>query len=137
MQSDPKREEPAVETITYQRRKEPGQREAKLQALPVEVIEYHLPAEEQVCPCCTGLLHTKSTEVHQELKVIPAEVKVVKHVRHIYTCRKCEREAIGTPGSERFWVRVHSGTLGLVFAQNVNTGTFDCVLIWDLETKSP
>lgn len=96
-EADPKREEPTVETITYQRRKEPGQREAKLQDLPVETIEYHLPAEEQVCPCCNGPLHAMSTEVRQELKVIPAEVKVVKHVRHVYSCRQCEREATETP----------------------------------------
>jgi transposase len=47
MEADPKWEEPTVETITYRRRKVPGQREAKLQDLPVETIEYHLPAEEQ------------------------------------------------------------------------------------------
>lgn len=97
LEADPKREEPTVETITYQRRKEPGQRETKLQNLPVETIEYHLPTEEQVCPCCSGPLHAMSTEVRQELKVIPAEVKVVKHVRHVYTCRQCEQEATETP----------------------------------------
>jgi transposase len=97
MEADPKREEPTVETVTYQRRKAPGQREAKLQDLPVEIIEYQLPAEEQVCPCCNGPLHAMSTEVRQELKVIPAEVKVVKHIRHVYSCRHCEQEATETP----------------------------------------
>ena len=97
MEADPKREEPTVETITYQRRKTAGQREAKLQDLPVEIIEYHLPAEEQVCPCCNGPLHAMSTEVRQELKVIPAEVKVVKHIRHVYSCRHCEQTATETP----------------------------------------
>jgi transposase len=97
MEADPKREEPTVETITYQRRKTPGHREAKLQDLPVEIIEYHLPAEEQVCPCCNGPLHAMSTEVRQELKVIPAEVKVVKHIRHVYSCRHCEQTATETP----------------------------------------
>jgi hypothetical protein len=38
-----------------------------------------------------------STEVRQELKVIPAQVKVVKHVRYVYFCRRCEREEITTP----------------------------------------
>jgi transposase len=95
--ADPKQAEPTVETITYQRRKERGQREAKLRDLPVETVEYQLPAEERVCPCCNGSLHTMSTEVRQELKIIPAEVKVVKHVRHVYSCRQCEREATETP----------------------------------------
>lgn len=34
--------------------------------------EYRLSPEEQVCPNCGGPLHEMSTEVRQELKVIPA-----------------------------------------------------------------
>ena len=68
-----------------------------LKDLPVETIEYRLPPEEQVCPNCGGPLHEMSTEVRQELKVIPAQVKIVKHVRYIYSCRRCEREDISTP----------------------------------------
>lgn len=89
--------EPAVETITYQRRKQCGHREAVLEDLPVETVEYRLPAEEQVCSCCGGPLHEMSTEVRQELQVIPAQVKVVRHVRYVYACRRCEREELTTP----------------------------------------
>lgn len=95
--ADLKQAEPTVETITYQRRKQRGAREAKLADLPVETIEYQLPEAEQVCPCCNGPLHGMSTEVRQELKIIPAEVKVVKHVRHVYSCRHCERVGTETP----------------------------------------
>ncbi|EIJ81809.1 transposase IS66 [Bacillus methanolicus PB1] len=90
-------EEPASETITYRRRKKRGQRETMLEDLPTETVEYRLSAEEQVCSCCGGSLHEMSTEVRQEIKVIPAEVKVVKHVRYVYACRRCEREEIHTP----------------------------------------
>jgi transposase len=38
-----------------------------------------------------------STEVRKELKVIPAQVKVVEHVQHVYSCRHCERNEIETP----------------------------------------
>jgi transposase len=96
-EADPVQEEPTMETVTYQRKKQRGQREAMIEDLPVETIEYHLPDEEQVCPCCNGALHAMSTEIRQELKIIPAEVKVVKHVRHVYSCRQCEREALETP----------------------------------------
>jgi transposase len=89
--------EPTVETITYRRRKKRGQRQLMLENLPVETIEYRLSEEEQVCSCCSGKLHEMSTEIRQELKYIPAEVKVVKHVRHVYSCRTCEQEAIETP----------------------------------------
>ncbi|HEO8418060.1 TPA: IS66 family transposase [Yersinia enterocolitica] len=89
--------EPTVETITYRRKKKRGQRQLMLENLPVETIDYRLSDEEQVCSCCGGNLHEMSTEVRQELKYIPAEVKVVKHVRHVYSCRHCEQEAIEMP----------------------------------------
>jgi len=96
-EAEPELAEPTVETITYKRRKQEGHREAMLKDLPVETIEYRLPPEEQVCPNCGGPLHEMSTEVRQELKVIPAQVKIVKHVRYVYSCRRCEREDTSTP----------------------------------------
>jgi len=89
--------EPTIEQITYTRRKRQGQRQEQLEDLPVEVIEYHLPEEEQVCSCCGETLHEMSTEVRQELKMIPPQLKVVKHLRHVYACRRCEREDTKTP----------------------------------------
>ena len=89
--------EPTIEEITYRRRKKQGKREEKLENLPVETIEYRLSDEERVCSCCGGELHEMSTEVRQELKIIPAEVSVVKHVRHVYACRRRERENVKTP----------------------------------------
>jgi transposase len=65
-----------------------------LENLPVETIEYRLPPEEQVCSCCGGEMHEMGTEIRQELKHIPAEVKVVKHVRYKYSCSPCEHNEI-------------------------------------------
>lgn len=66
--------EPTLESIRYQRRRKTrGHREAMLENLPVETVEYRLPDEEQVCSCCGGTLHEMSTEVRQELVYIPAE----------------------------------------------------------------
>src|SRR5690625_717377 len=93
-----KAEEPQQETITYTRRKRRGQREAMLDNLPVdETIEYKLPEEEQVCHQCEGPLHEMSTQTRRELKFIPAQVKVVQHVRYVYACRACERDETSTP----------------------------------------
>ncbi|MDD4016166.1 MAG: IS66 family transposase zinc-finger binding domain-containing protein, partial [Petrimonas sp.] len=90
--ADPKTKEPDIETITYERKKkQPGQKADKLKDLPVEVIEYRLLEHEQVCPCCQGTLHEMSTQIRQEIKVIPAQVKVVQHVQYIYACRQCEK----------------------------------------------
>lgn len=96
-EANPELPEPTVETITYRRRKKRGQRQLMLENLPVETIEHRLSEDEQVCSCCGGNLHEMSTEVRQELKYIPAEVKVVKHVRYVYSCRHCEQEEIETP----------------------------------------
>nr|WP_301281721.1 IS66 family transposase [Virgibacillus proomii] len=95
--SDSTHEEPTVETITYKRKKQKGQRGQQLENLPTETIEYRLPAEEQVYSCCAGGLHEMSTQVRKELKVIPAQVKVVEHVQHVYSCRHCEQHEIKTP----------------------------------------
>ena len=61
--------------------------------LPTERIEYTLPVEEQICPCCNGPLHAMSTECREELEFIPARIKRIEHVRHVYGCRECERSA--------------------------------------------
>jgi len=95
-EADPSKAEPSVETITYKRKKQNGRREAMLENLPTETIEYHLPKEEQVCSCGHEL-HAMSTEVRRELKIIPAQVKVVEHKRLVYSCRRCEQEEIHTP----------------------------------------
>lgn len=95
--ADPAMEEPTVETMTYRRKKQHGQRKRMLENLPTETIEYRLSDEEQVCSCCGGAMHEMSTEVRKELKVIPAQVKVVEHVRHVYSCRHCERHELNTP----------------------------------------
>lgn len=97
VEADPQVEEPTVETITYKRKKAQGQREMKLENLPTETVEYRLLEEEQVCSCCDGTLHEMSTEVRRELKVIPAEVKVIEHVRFVYACRNCEKNELETP----------------------------------------
>lgn len=94
---DEKVEEPTLESITYQRKKYVGQRDAKLENLPTETIHYRLPEEEQVCLCCGETVHEMSTETRRELKIVPAQVTVVEHVQHIYSCRQCEREGIETP----------------------------------------
>ncbi|WP_206923042.1 IS66 family transposase [Alicyclobacillus suci] len=98
VESEPTLEEPTMETITYKRKKKrPGQREELLKDLPVERMEYHLPEEEQVCSCCGGAMHEMSSETRTEIKIIPAQMKVVEHVQYIYACRHCEKHEIETP----------------------------------------
>ena len=97
MESKPEAPEPIFEEIIYKRRKTQGQREDMYKDLPVEIIEYRLPEEEQVCDCCNGKLHEMSQEVRRELKIVPAQVSVIEHVRLVYSCRNCEQNEIKTP----------------------------------------
>jgi len=96
-EADSKIPEPTVEEITYKRKKQVGKREADLKKLPVEVIEYRLTDEELICDQCGNILHEMTTEIRQELKIIPAKVVVVKHIKYVYSCRDCEQNEIKTP----------------------------------------
>ena len=89
--AEPSREEPELEEVTYQRRKRAGKREADLSSLPTEVVEHDIPEEERICPDCGGELHRMGQDIRRELKVIPAQIKVVEHRRSVYSCRACEK----------------------------------------------
>jgi transposase len=93
----PEAPEPVSQTLTYTRKKFTGQRELNLAGLPVEEIVYDLPENEQVCPQCQGHLHALGADERTELKIVPAQVSVVKHRRLKYTCRHCQQHDIKTP----------------------------------------
>jgi transposase len=97
MEAKPELPEPTMETITYKRKKQKGQREEMLKDLPVEIIEYRLPEDQQNCPQCDGPMHEMGFDERQELKFIPAQVKVIKHRHCKYGCRNCEHNEISTP----------------------------------------
>ena len=95
---EPVKEESAeteIETITYERKK-PG-RKALPADLPRERIEYGLPEQDQYCPECGEHMHKLGEDIRSELKIIPAQVKVVEHVRFKYGCRNCEKNNVTVP----------------------------------------
>lgn len=96
-EADERVAEPALEEITYKRKKRAGKKEDMLKDLPVEVVEYFLPEEDQICSICGELMHVMGKNVRQELKIVPAEVKVVEHVTYVYSCRNCENNSDSTP----------------------------------------
>lgn len=57
--------------------------------LPREDVIHKLEAAERVCSCCDGLIHPIGEEVTEQLTVIPAKFKVLRHVRTKYVCRSC------------------------------------------------
>jgi transposase len=95
--ADPALPEPAVEEITYVRRKTIGKRDHDLEGLPTQIVDYTLPEDEQICPCCEGPLHQMSETVRKELKIVPAQVSVVHHKRAVYACRACQEDGFDVP----------------------------------------
>ncbi len=95
--AEPSVDEPVLEQITYKRRKRVGKRDQDFEGLPEEIVSYSLAESERVCPACDAPLHKMSEEVRRELKIVPAQVSVVKHVRDVYSCRHCQANEIETP----------------------------------------
>lgn len=85
-------ETPEQETISYTRNK--PKRKPLPEDLPREVIVHDIPDEDKVCDCCDGTLHCIGEDKSEKLQFIPAQVKVIEHVRPKYACRTCEKEGI-------------------------------------------
>jgi transposase len=97
-ETDLKKPEPTVEQITYTRRKREGKREEDLSELPTETMIHSIPEEERVCPECGEVMHVMGHgEPRREIVIVPAEVKVVEHIREVYSCRNCERNSTNVP----------------------------------------
>lgn len=82
---------------------EPGQPEPRKRGrkplpadLPRERIEYDLPEEQKICPCCSKAMHRMGEEVSEQLHM-EVKVSVLQHARFKYACRHCERHGTHTP----------------------------------------
>lgn len=93
----PEAEESTLQKTTNKSSRKRGTNKPSFEDLPVERIEYHIPEEEQACEKCGTKMHEMSVEVRKELKIIPAQVCVVEHIRKVYTCRECEKTGDGSP----------------------------------------
>jgi transposase len=57
--------------------------------LPREVVTHH--PDQDCCPDCSGALRNFGEDVAEILEYIPANFKVIRHVRPKFACKKCER----------------------------------------------
>ena len=64
--------------------------------LPRQRIEYDLPEDQKVCPCCAQALHRMGEEVSEQLH-IEVKASVLSHVRFKYACRHCDKTGLQTP----------------------------------------
>jgi transposase len=65
--------------------------------IPVEIVEYTLPDDEQICPDCGNSLHVIGKNVRETLKLIPAKAVIERHIQYVYGCRDCEKNACSVP----------------------------------------
>jgi transposase len=83
---------PEQETIEYTRNK--PKRNPLPKDLPREVVIHDITDEDKVCDCCQGELHKIGEDTAERLEFIPAQVKVIEHIRPKYACRACEKDGI-------------------------------------------
>ncbi len=65
--------------------------------LPREEIHHDLPCDAKNCKQCGFTLHKIGEETSEQVEVIPAKIKVLRHIRHKYGCKKCEETVILSP----------------------------------------
>ncbi len=81
--------ETEITTVKTYTRKKRGRRKLP-ENLPREEIIYDLSDEEKKCPCCNKERPVIGKEETEELDIIPAKVRVIKHVRLKYGPCKCD-----------------------------------------------
>lgn len=82
------------EEISYIRNK--PKRQPLPKDLPREVIVHDIDESDKICDCCGDELHQMGQESSEKLEFIPAQIKVIEHIRPKYSCRTCEKEGIKT-----------------------------------------
>ena len=80
-------EDAEKEHISYTRNK--PKRQPLPKDLPREEVIHDI--EDKTCTCCGHELHQMGEERSEKLDFIPAQVKVIEHVRLKYSCRACEK----------------------------------------------
>lgn len=85
-------EEEIVTVESHQRKKNKSTRIPE--HLPREEILYDLAEADKVCPHDGTALKQIGSEDHEQLDIIPAQVKVLKHKRLKYACPCCEQHVV-------------------------------------------
>jgi transposase len=65
--------------------------------LPREDRLHDLSPEARLCPCCEEPRVVIATDVHEVVEVIPATIKVIRHLRPVYACPSCSGQIAKAP----------------------------------------
>ncbi len=58
--------------------------------LPRVEVQHDLPEQEKTCACGCRLTRI-GEDVSEQLDIVPATIRVIRHIRHKYACRGCEQ----------------------------------------------
>ena len=67
------------------------------QDLPREIVIHDITEAEKICTCCGGDLHKMGEQRSEQLEFVPAQIKIIEHIRPQYSCRHCEQTGVQTP----------------------------------------
>jgi transposase len=87
LNGDTEQEEPEV---TSPKREKPTRSKLPMDTLR-ETITHDISDDEKQCGCCGHELHKMGEDKSEKLEFVPAQIKVVEHVRPKYSCRHCEK----------------------------------------------
>lgn len=80
------------ENISYTRKK--PTRKPLPKDLPRETIIHDIAEADKICDDCGHELHKMGEDKSEQLEFIPAQVKVIEHIRPKYSCRCCEQQGL-------------------------------------------
>lgn len=90
---DEEHPEPSIEDALPKRKGKPHRRGGKVNIdydrFKTIVIEHDIPEGERACPECGCVLREMNVEVTKRLKIVPAQIYVEEHRRHVYRCADC------------------------------------------------
>ncbi len=80
--------EPEKVEVTPHQRKKPGRKKLP-ENLPREIIVHDIPEQDKICGC-GETLERIGEDISEKLDIIPAVIRVIRHIRPKYACKKCE-----------------------------------------------
>ncbi|CCO22268.1 IS66 family transposase [Maridesulfovibrio hydrothermalis] len=81
-------QEPEVVQVPAHCRAKKGRKHIS-ESIPREEIVHDIPAEEKICACGCELIRIGEV-VSEKLDYVPAKIRVLRHIRPKYACKKCE-----------------------------------------------
>ncbi|MEM7082609.1 MAG: IS66 family transposase zinc-finger binding domain-containing protein, partial [Pseudomonadota bacterium] len=87
---------PASQQVSSYRRAKGGRKPLPADLPRVEVV-HELEDEDCTCDACQSPLEVIGEKASEQLDLIPAQVRVLKHVRRTYRCISCEGKIKTTP----------------------------------------